>query len=200
VPSSSARRPDALPPDGGASPAGISSPRFKHGRRNKYLKHLPQELRAHQAETRADPQLLSLGEEIALLTAQTIDLLRSLSAAKAPPRWRVVKTLDALVEAVGTRDPAKIDAALTAHVQMVRTGAETADAQEEVWREIRKVIQAKARVCAAEWKRMVLRREFLTREEALTFVAAAREVVTDPATLRQLQERTLHLLPPSEDQ
>jgi hypothetical protein len=186
---------------GGKSLAGIASPRFKHGRRSKYQKHLPTEFRDHRAEARADPQLLSLKEEIALLTAQIIDLLRSLSAAKAPPRWRVVKTLDALVEVVGTRDPAKIEAALVAHARMVHTGA--AEAQEEVWREIRKVIQAKARVCEVEWKRMVLLREFLTKEEALTFVAAfleaAREVVNDPATLRHLQERTLHLLPPSED-
>jgi hypothetical protein len=188
---------------GGKSLAGIASPCFKHGRRSKYLKHLPKELRAHHTEARADPQLLSLREDIALLAARIIVLLRSLSAVKAPSRWRVVKTLDALVEAVGTRDPAQIDAALAAHAKLVRTGAEAADAQEKVWREIRKVIQTKARACAVEWKRMALLREFLTREEALTFVAAflgaAREVVTDPATLRQLQERTLHLLPPPED-
>jgi hypothetical protein len=183
----------------GKSLAGIASPRFKHGRRSKYLKHLPEKLRDHHAEASADPQLLSLREHIALLTAHSIDLLRSLSSAKAPPRGRVLKTLDALVEAVGTRDPAKSDAALAAHARMVRTGSEAADAQEWVWREIRKVIQAKARVCAVEWKRMALLREFLTREEALTFVAAmveaVREVVTDRDMLRQLFARFAAILP-----
>jgi hypothetical protein len=44
--------------------------------------------------------------------------------------------------------------------------------QGEVWRELGAVIQAKPRLCAVEWKQIVLVREIVSVEPALMFVTA----------------------------
>jgi hypothetical protein len=60
---------------GGASLAGVCSPRFKHGRRSRYLKHLTGSLAAGYRAALADPRLLELTEDVALVTARIGELL-----------------------------------------------------------------------------------------------------------------------------
>jgi hypothetical protein len=63
---------------GGATPVGIGSPHWKHGKRSRYLKHLPQVMEAGQKAALGDPELLSLKDELALLSARIAELLSSL--------------------------------------------------------------------------------------------------------------------------
>jgi hypothetical protein len=69
---------------GGASLAGIASPHFKHGRRSRYLRELPGVLKTGYKAALNDPDLLSLKEEVALLTARMIQLLGRLERADGP--------------------------------------------------------------------------------------------------------------------
>jgi hypothetical protein len=79
---------------GGLSPAGVASPHFKHGRRSKYLKHLPAHLRDNFKRALADPELLSLREEAALLTTRIMDLMDK----EAPPSQETWSELRELVQ------------------------------------------------------------------------------------------------------
>jgi hypothetical protein len=143
---------------GGATPAGIASPHYKDGRRSRYLKNLPKELGAGYRAALADPELLSLREEAALLTVRIMWLLNRLKDTPPGPDY----------------------------------GA--------VWTELRDVIQDKAKVTAAEVRRLIKLQGVVTVEQALLFaralLTAAREVVTDRDQLRRLQEKALMLLPP----
>lgn len=59
---------------GGATPRGIASPHFLHGR---YSKALPVQLAATYEQARRDPELLNLRDEIALIDARMSELLHS---------------------------------------------------------------------------------------------------------------------------
>jgi hypothetical protein len=182
---------------GGLSPAGVASPHFKHGRRSKYLKCLPADLRDGFKRALADPELLSLKDETAVLTARIMQLMNKLSTTEAPPWGSAVEALNDL-KLAGSDD--EKERALAALENVIRTGADAAIAQERTWRELREVVQEKTRTAAAEWKRLHDLRALVTVADALgfakAFLAAAREVITDQKVLAQLQQRTLHLLPP----
>jgi hypothetical protein len=67
------------------------------------------------------------------------------------------------------------------------------------WRELRELIQERARAAQVETKRMHDLQCFITTERALSFgalLAAVKEVVTDPDTLQEIQQPTPRLLPP----
>src|SRR5829696_9665580 len=70
---------------GGASPAGLASPRFRHGR---YSQHLPTVAAVRYAAAGQDPEPLSLREEIALLDALIGQLLDPESGVVAPAVWK----------------------------------------------------------------------------------------------------------------
>jgi hypothetical protein len=53
----------------------VCSPRFKHGERSRYLKHLTGSLAAGYRAALADPRLLELTEDVALVTARIGELL-----------------------------------------------------------------------------------------------------------------------------
>lgn len=57
---------------GGATPRGIASTNFRHGR---WSKDLPAQLASRYEEARHDPELLSLRDEIALVDAQISTVL-----------------------------------------------------------------------------------------------------------------------------
>jgi hypothetical protein len=69
---------------GGASPAGISSPHFKNGRRSRYLRDLPGMVQGGYQATLDDGDLTSLRDELALLIARVRQLLPRLEGADGP--------------------------------------------------------------------------------------------------------------------
>lgn len=66
---------------GGLTPVGPASPHFKHGRHSKLLKEIPG-LTAHYERALADPDLLRLDAEVALVDARIGDLLARTAKAK----------------------------------------------------------------------------------------------------------------------
>jgi hypothetical protein len=70
----------------------VAHPNFRHGRRSKYLKHLPRGLGAAYKAALAGPKLLSLKDDLALLEARQIELLKG--ADESPgPAWVEVREL-----------------------------------------------------------------------------------------------------------
>src|SRR5262249_28923790 len=141
-----------------------------------------------------------LREQLALLEARMLEVAGKLKEAKAPAWEEALTALDKLRQAEGdetTKD------ALQDLEQVVREGRDAGRFQQFVWAEIRALIQEKTRTAAAEWKRLSDLQGLITVEQALgfakAFFLAARQVVKDPETLKQLEKETLHLLPPPED-
>ncbi len=69
---------------GGATPSGVASSRFKHGR---YSKHLPTRLIDRYEETLADGQLTSLKDEIALVDLRIADTIEGLDTGESGELW-----------------------------------------------------------------------------------------------------------------
>jgi hypothetical protein len=178
----------------------MDHPRFKDGSRSRYLRHLPKELKGHYRDALADERLLSLRDELGVLTARAMQLMSRLGEAGAPPWGEAVEALNDFKLAMQAKDTPGMQAALAEMERVIRSGAGAAQAQQELWGEIREVIQEKTRTAAAEWRRMRDLQAVVTADKALAFVgallSAAREVIQDRDLLRALQERTLRLLPP----
>src|SRR5262249_6287063 len=80
---------------GGATPGGAASPHFRPGKRSRHLKLLSGDLRAGFRAALNDKQLLSLREEVALLTARTMQLLERLRTEEGAARdatWSELRT------------------------------------------------------------------------------------------------------------
>jgi hypothetical protein len=75
---------------GGASLKGAAHPAYKHGLRSKYLKALPKQMAAGYRAALGDPGLLSLREEIALLTTRIMQLLDQLKDTPPGPDYDAV--------------------------------------------------------------------------------------------------------------
>jgi hypothetical protein len=186
---------------GGLTPKGVASPHFKDGRRSLYLRHLPKQMAGVFRAALADPDYTSLRSELCLQTARMDDLLAQLSRQEGPAWTTLVLALD-LVQLARSKGQG-IDAALAALDGLIRSGAACARTREATWAELRALMVEKARVSAAESKRLAIMNGYITVEQGMLFVTAlltaARETVTDKVMLRKLQERTLMLLPVPDD-
>jgi glucans biosynthesis protein len=185
---------------GGASLAGVAHPGFKTGKRSRYLKELPKELKRGYRAALADPELAGLGEELALLEVRISGLLRRLSEEQPPPWGEAAESLNDLAAAVAEGDLDAIREVLALHAQVVRTGADAAKAQAGTWRLLMEAVNQKTKTAAAESRRLAEDAATVRVDAAMALVQsvlyAARDVIPDHAVLAQLQQRLLVLLPP----
>jgi hypothetical protein len=123
---------------GGATPGGAASPHFRHGKRSRYLKLLSGDLRAGFRAALNDEQLLSLREEVALLTARTMQLLERLRTEEGAAREATWSELRACildkgkVAAAEWKRLADLRSVLTAEQAMALVGAVVAAVREAV--------------------------------------------------------------------
>ena len=185
---------------GGKTPAGIASPHWRHGRRSKYEKHLPTEMRNGYLAALNDEQITSLRDELALQDTFIQERLEALAQTQAPPWGRAVESLKDLCAAL--RKGEGIEEALSAHAQVVRTGADTAQSQDRIRAEVRELIQERTRTASAEQKRLTDMGALIEVDKALAFLsatlAALKEEVADRDTLLRVTRRIHTLLPPAD--
>ena len=90
---------------GGKSLSGPAAPAWRHGR---YSRTLPTGLVRRYEESLADPELLALRDEIALLDAHTLELIATLSNSEGPALWQQLQELQTgLSAAVSQSSPLK---------------------------------------------------------------------------------------------
>ncbi len=176
---------------GGNQTSGVGHHLFKHGR---YSKYVPKNLKRSYEESRRDPELLSLHDDLALVESREKELLGRLSVEQ-PPWQNVLSSLDALM----TADPDDIPELLEQHNKLIRDGAAAAKVHDRTWRQLQEVIEQKSQLAQAEWKRQKELQQLLPVADALTFVRtvlmAAKDTVKDESSLRALQYRINQLLP-----
>ena len=103
---------------GGASPAGMNHYAFKTGRKSRYLRDMPRELKAGYTAGLKDEELLSLRDELAVQTSLIQKRLADLKARQLPPWESVVEKLNDL-KVAAAEDKAERFAALEL---AIRTG------------------------------------------------------------------------------
>lgn len=184
---------------GGASVSGFDLPQTKHGRYSKYLKGTVADI---YTEAINDPELLSLRDELAVLTVRIQTLLEKQSGIEVPPWSVALRALGKLKKEMGKKNPDEelIQAALNQLDEVMTSSLEKFNQHEAIWEEIRQVIQERASVSNTEWKRLNDMQAVITVEQAMGFAKAIldsqREVLKDhPELLREAQSRILFLLP-----
>lgn len=162
---------------GGKTLVGAASPTFKHGR---YSKYLPVRLMGRYAEAIADPDLLAMREDIALLDTRLSELLGRVDTGESGARWAQLAKAWQSFRAADDEDIAEalravdglIEAAVTDYV---------------AWGEIQSIVQQRRQLVESEQKRLVAMQQMVTTEQAMLFVSAvmdaARRTVTSQRDL-----------------
>lgn len=75
---------------GGKSVSGLAHPSTKHGR---YSKDLPTRMLANFEAAAADPELLNLGYDIALVEARMIELVKRADSGESGRLWRELRSV-----------------------------------------------------------------------------------------------------------
>lgn len=156
---------------GGATPRGIESPNFRHGRMSKYL---PRGLRDTFNEAYEDPALLSHRTAVSLLDVRLKELLERLETGEAGSLYGDLQSVWTELQA-GFRegDPGVIRQAMDRMGVLVQRGMRN----EETWGEIQSVLGEQARAAALEWRRMVELRQVLTLEEGMGIITTIMESI-----------------------
>jgi hypothetical protein len=184
---------------GGKSLAGAAHPNFRTGKRSRYFKSVPAAMRDGYKAALNDPDLLSMGAEIALLTTRTSALLDRLSTSEAPPWDAAVALAGKLATIISEYEMPEAEQAAQLLVEVVNDGQTKTAANEATWTELRALIQERAKVAAVEHKREVDLETLIPADKALMLLsamtAAAREIVTDRDQYRRLNARLLEMVP-----
>lgn len=129
---------------GGKSLPGIANPQFKTGR---YSKHLPARLVATYEETKEDPTLLELNDEIALIHARAVDLIKRVDSGESGNLWRKLQlSYEALTHAETAEDQLLAMQELS---HLIKQGA----ADYAMWEDIGKQVDRKQRLVESQRKR-----------------------------------------------
>lgn len=169
---------------GGTSPKGIASPHFKHG---KYSQYMPERLRERYAEAVADPQLLELDHEIALVDTRLKDLLTRVDTGEAAKNWKQAREInDEIKEALMNENYGAVVIACTALDRLI--GPSLNDF--EAWDQISTLLEQRRKLVESQRKRLIEAQQVITAEQAMTFVAAVldsvKRNVTDKAALQMI--------------
>jgi len=169
---------------GGTSPIGIASATVKTGR---YSRHLPTRLLATYDQSRNDPDVLALHQEVALVDSRLAELLAAVDTGESLAAWDAIWTaIHAMERANARKDP---DAAREAW-QEIKGAAARGRGTSQAWRDVEKTIDLRRKLVESERKRIVEAKEVMTAEQAMLFVtaltAAVRDHVHDPDVLRAI--------------
>lgn len=150
---------------GGATPRGVASPQFKHGR---YSKDLPTKLAARFQEAQSDPKLLELRDEVALLDSRIAELLEKLPTGESQSNWAdAQEVFKQLQSALTLGDAPGVKNSMGAMAQIF---ARTDDS--EVWQEVYSCIEQRRKLVESERKHMVQMEQLLTLSEVMTLGSA----------------------------
>lgn len=157
---------------GGKSLAGPLSPTYVHGRRSKYM---PKDLLVKYQEAVADPDILNLTHEIALVDARSMELLAKVNSGEASTAlWdKLQKAANELVGAQQAGDAVKLAMALNDILDLIKRGS--ADAAR--WVELYNLLERRRRLVDSERKRRVDMQNSVNADGVMLLVTAIADLV-----------------------
>lgn len=159
---------------GGATPTGVASPHFKHGR---YSKYLPSQLLEKYKDASQDADLLALRDEISLIDVRIRELVEKIPQGGATHSWIDLRAAwGELLSAQRNNDETKMRLAFLKVGDIIRNGAEEA----AVWQSIEQSLETRRRLTSAEAKRLTDMNQVITAEKAIALVYAVLDAVKTP--------------------
>lgn len=171
------------PKHGGKSLSGIAHPNFKTGKHIK-VQNLPPRMLDDAQAALNDPELASMRQDIVVLEARINDLIRRVDSGESGEAWR--RAQDLLKEYHREQDERRKRAILAEFSSVIDEGVADYDA----WDEVSKIMDQRARLVAAEYKRLQINGQMIPVDRALSIIArimsAVRENVHDAGTLSRI--------------
>ena len=170
---------------GGKTPVGPAANAWKDGRHSKYVRG---DLLAAYERALADPNILSMEGELALVDARIAELLTALGDGGSPSAlWvELGRHADDLERAIGRGDKTAQRSAVGAILALRAEGRRAA----QTWSELDRLIERRRRVAETEQKRIVAAQASITVAELTTIVmvllADARDTLGDNALFTRL--------------
>lgn len=156
---------------GGKSLKGVASPSYKHG---KYSTYMPERLRERYQEAIADPALLELDHEIALVDSRLADLLQRVDTGEAGKLWKEArKANDDIQRALNTDDYGGMLDASKDLERLIGTALMDYDA----WGEIHGILDQRRKLVESQRKRLIENQQILTTDQVMVFVTAVLDSV-----------------------
>lgn len=158
---------------GGLTPTGIASPHFKSG---KYSRVLPAGLKERYEQAISDEELVSLRDELGMMDVRLAELAQRLQGGEAGQLWGDLRAAEAaFTRAMEAGDTGNAGQAMKRISELIRRGGPA----EGQWEELLDLIQKKARVAQAEWKRLSDLQQVLTAEQAQAMLAHIQYVILE---------------------
>lgn len=168
----------------GGAKRGVENPLTKTGR---YSLDLPTRVAARYEQALADPELLSVRDDIALLQGAIVDIMADLKDAEARPDLEaIVKSVDRISAEWQGWEWTKMRSELAS----LREALVGRQSQRASMREVRDLIKEKAALVHQENRLLADRQQLITVEQYLLGMralgAAVRRLVDNPQTLRAI--------------
>lgn len=177
---------------GGATPSGLASPQYKHGR---WSKAMPARLLERYQMSADDPDLLALRHEIALLDARLEDLLKRVDTGESGAIWKLLRDTFTELQTAKTKGDLTLEAIQFATLsELITRGTNDSMA----WVDVLSIVEQRRKLVESEQKRLVAGKMMLQADEALAFVGALTEAikkhVTDRNTLSAIGNEFARLI------
>jgi hypothetical protein len=177
---------------GGATPRGIASPNFKHGR---YSRALPERMAARVESALDDPELRSVAADLAVQVALIEESMSLLAAGGASALWRSLsESWERFGKARARGDVDGMTAAIAEVDTILGDGLRDASARDEITR----LIDYRRRLLETEAKRERDLEQYIPARQAYVLIGAivgvVRQYVTDTDTLTAISRGVADLV------
>lgn len=157
---------------GGNARRGAAHPRFKHGGRSRYL---PAKLAARVAEAEADPTLLELRGDVALIEARLTQLKERLETFESEGGWLTLKDVFAALDKARKDGDALAGQQHYAHLaKLINEGGN----EYGLWREILGLLEERRRFVESERRRLFEMDQMIPAERATLMIGVIVGIVT----------------------
>ncbi|MBD2060654.1 hypothetical protein H6F88_32445 [Oculatella sp. FACHB-28] len=156
---------------GGNTPVGRALPQTKTGR---YSRHIPDRLIEQYEASANDEELLSLREEVQLIDARMIDMLKRVEGGDSEEIWKRLKAeFQTFEDAMKQNDQGAVTAALAEVRRLIKRGL----GDYAAWNEVKALMEQRRRLVESERKRLLDMQQFITAEKALLLISSLTEVI-----------------------
>jgi hypothetical protein len=149
---------------GGKTLRSPASANYKDGR---YSRFLPSRMFAAYREAGLDPELMSLRQDLGLLDARIIDVLKRVDTGEAGAIWQAAQAAMVRFDRAWLKKDGKdMESALAEAKRLMTQGASDYAA----WQEVGSLMDQRRKLVESEQRRLTLAHEVLSRDQAMALM------------------------------
>ena len=177
---------------GGKSLSGPANPAWIDGRASDVL---PKRMLDDYHRSRQDPDKLALDNELALIDARMIDVLRRVESGESGQLWRILADQANEYElARAAKDGVLMAQSVNSIIALIRRG----NADHAAWSEVMGLVERRRKIAESERKRLIQQHQVVGTEVAMALlgqlVTVVKEHVQDDDAIRAISDEYARLV------